>query len=303
MRRIPVKFGSRFVTQLDLGEVGTQARKRVPKPSSGVQDVGNAKGFVGDAEGFAVVVFGRGHQAPRIADLQHAMAKWSAASPVRWRAASRADNHVDRQRASIVLMRLDLLRCVGTGQVHSGDYCGASQRGIMENMTRNPAVMFGDAVVAARKARGWKQTDLAQAAGVGRATIQRLEGGNPKEPRNLNLHRTVALVLGWTPESVESIFAGGKPALAGSSSPAEQAPQSDLLEGLPDLARWALRDGRAIDTEVVSTSPEGDRGVVMVLKGPRRGASREELEEDIRRWEMLQLAFREIYSDKRPKGD
>jgi DNA-binding XRE family transcriptional regulator len=164
--------------------------------------------------------------------------------------------------------------------------------------------VLGRRLAEARRAAEGRPTQVAigNRIGVSLATVKSIERGRPYE-RVQPTHRAFAAAVGWADGSVEAVLAGGEPTLAGTSSQAEQAPQGDLLEGLPDLARLALTEGRAIDARVVSASPGDDREVVVVLKGRRRVATREELEDDIWRWEMVQLALRDILSKKRPKGD
>lgn len=52
-----------------------------------------------------------------------------------------------------------------------------------------------------RKARGWTQADLAEASGLTRSHVSRLEGGDIRLPSRERLHR-LAQALGTTPDDL-----------------------------------------------------------------------------------------------------
>ena len=200
-------------------------------------------------------------------------------------------------------LRLNLKRFKPASRLYASRQCW----GIIALMTQwadEQWGVLGRRLAEARRTTEGRPTQVAIASriGVSLATVKSIERGRPYE-RVQPTHRAFAAAVGWADGSVEAVLAGSEPVLAESSSRAELAPQSELLKGLPDLARLALTEGRAIDARVVSASPGDDREVVVVLKGRRRVATREELEDDIWRWEQLQLAMREIFSKKRPKGE
>lgn len=66
------------------------------------------------------------------------------------------------------------------------------------------------AIVAARKARGWSQDQLAQAAGMSRPALSDLETGETSDPRSATVQR-VAKALGWTDDQLAAILRGETP--------------------------------------------------------------------------------------------
>ncbi|RPK56184.1 anaerobic benzoate catabolism transcriptional regulator [Streptomyces sp. ADI96-02] len=76
---------------------------------------------------------------------------------------------------------------------------------------------LGRAVREARIRQGMTQTQLAEVAGVSRATLQNLERGG--RLRSLNLVK-IESVLGWAPGSVQALLEGGAP------SPIEEMPEA-----------------------------------------------------------------------------
>lgn len=71
------------------------------------------------------------------------------------------------------------------------------------------------AIRTARKARGWTQHQLAEKAGIGFSTVQRLEGGAPFTRRPPSLDR-IERALGWQLGSADAVLAGGDPEPTGS---------------------------------------------------------------------------------------
>lgn len=160
------------------------------------------------------------------------------------------------------------------------------------------------------------QEGLAKAVGVGRATVQRLEEGAPEKPRNFTVHRAVATALGWTPESIEAVWAGGEPILASAPAPGVSAkPSQAFPAGLSERAKQALSTGRVLDSDLISASPgQGGRRVLMILVDEDTPSEQIDLSRDIERWkrmraitdtdnfERLTRVAREIFSDK-PVGE
>ena len=86
-------------------------------------------------------------------------------------------------------------------------YCDQTYRSRMELIASEGKQLLGARVRTLREAAGLTQEALATAAGIGRATMIRLE--NRKHPPKLSTLRAIAQVLGTT---VEDLLAGpGKP--------------------------------------------------------------------------------------------
>lgn len=189
----------------------------------------------------------------------------------------------------------------------------------MRRMETNSAERFGQAVAAARAARKPKrmtQRELATAAKLSLKTVWRLENGDPETPKNFTVHRAVAQALGWTPESVEVVWAGGEPVVAGDTpAPIRSAePAQALPAGLSERAKQALRDGRVLDSDLISATPgQGGRRVLMILVDDDTPSEQIDIDRDMKRWrrmreitdtdnfERLMRVAREIFSDK-PDG-
>jgi len=184
-------------------------------------------------------------------------------------------------------------------------------------METTSADTFGRAVAAARQAKGWTQADLAEAADISKPTVQRLEKGAPVQPRTWKVQLAVAKALGWTPESVEVVWDGGEPVLAGGDPPSSELaePSQAFPAGLSERAKQALSAGRILDSDLISASPgQGGRRVLMILVDEDAPSERIDVSRDIGRWkrmraitdtdnfERLTRVAREIFSDKAEDG-
>ena len=114
---------------------------------------------------------------------------------------------------------------------------------------------FGSAIRSVRIKRGWRQLDLAQAAGVSRATISRLERGHPGS-LSLKTIRRVSHALDIRVDLVARWRAGDLDRLV-------NARHSELHELVARMFRdqlpaWVLRPE-------VSFASYGERGVIDVL--------------------------------------
>jgi DNA-binding XRE family transcriptional regulator len=190
----------------------------------------------------------------------------------------------------------------------------------MGRMETNSAERFGEAVEAARAARKPKrmtQRELATAAKVSLKTVWRLENGDPETPKNFTVHRAVAQALGWTPDSVEVVWAGGEPVLAvdGPATGESVGPSRALPAGLSERAKEALSTGRILDSDLISATPgQGGRRVLMILVDDDTPSEQVDISRDIERWkrmrqitdtdnfERLTRVAREIFSDKADGG-
>lgn len=145
---------------------------------------------------------------------------------------------------------------------------------------------LGAAVREAREARRLTQAGLGAEVGVGETTIANVERARTRKVTPTL--RSVARVLGWTPDSIEAVLAGGSP-----------RPQPDLVTqtddgavelqvkklsagGMPLRIAQALMEGSTLDTTIVPLGPGAD--MVVVVKG-RPTASPEELRAALLAWE------------------
>lgn len=166
---------------------------------------------------------------------------------------------------------------------------------------------LGRAVMEARKAAGLSQIELADAAGLSRSAVQSIERGRPFGSPQLS-HRSVAQVLGWTPDSVAVVLGGGEPVR---SAPAAEAfgptvsvaagvePVDELLDDLTERVRAALLGGTVADADAIGLGDEPDDGEVVLIwkRGERPDVTPEQLRADLKKWARLQRVAREILAD------
>jgi transcriptional regulator with XRE-family HTH domain len=158
----------------------------------------------------------------------------------------------------------------------------------------------------ARKTAGLSQVELADEAGLSRSAVQSIERGREFGAPQLS-HRSVAQVLGWTPDSVASVLAGGEPVrsapaaglsqLAGNAAPLPPTEGVDeLLDDLTERVRMALLGGTVADADAIGLGDEPDDGEVVLIwkRGERPDVTPEQLRADLKKWARLQRVAREI---------
>ncbi|MFC5888533.1 helix-turn-helix transcriptional regulator [Kitasatospora sp. CM 4170] len=171
---------------------------------------------------------------------------------------------------------------------------------------------LGRAVREAREAAGLSQVELAESAGLSRSAVQSIERGRAFGSPQLS-HRSVAQVLGWTPDSVALVLAGGEPARSAPSATAYQSTVSvvpspdaesvdELLDDLTARVRAALLGGSVADADAIGLGEEPDDGEVVLIwkRGQRPDATPEQLRADLKKWARLQRVAREILADDNP---
>ncbi len=152
-------------------------------------------------------------------------------------------------------------------------------------------VRLGAAVREAREAKGLKQAQLGEAVGVGATTIANIERARTRAITSTL--RSVARVLDWPPDTIETVLAGGEPpapgdgvdvvAQDGQGQVTLQAKTYSAPEGMPLRVARALVEGTTLDTTIVPLGPGAD--MVVVVKG-KPTASPEELRAALLAWEQ-----------------
>ena len=137
-------------------------------------------------------------------------------------------------------------------------------------------VRLGEELKAAREQRRPKlsQQAAADALGVGRSTVQKMERGEGGQV-TVTTVRGYARLLGWTDASVDQVLAGGKPVLA-SEAPGDSGPAPAL--GLSPAVEYELRSGETVDSQVFNLGPDEDDGHIIVVVQGKKGMSPEQLE-------------------------
>ncbi|KUO22422.1 helix-turn-helix transcriptional regulator [Streptomyces dysideae] len=166
------------------------------------------------------------------------------------------------------------------------------------------------AIRDARKARGWRQGNLAEAAGVSYSTVQRAESSDGYKTMPLTIDK-LERALGWAPGSAKTVLAGGAPALlseSGEDAPgteAEGCASGDAAEQfmarLPTRIQHELADGELVDTDVIELKRKGMRLVVFATRGPDQVPDDKAAKaEDIREWTRVQRRLRGLAADNDP---
>jgi transcriptional regulator with XRE-family HTH domain len=161
---------------------------------------------------------------------------------------------------------------------------------------------LGDAIKARREELGMRrQQDLADAAGISRASAQSLESGNSGEgwkrtPLSLEPARKA---LGWEPETVARYLTPAAPEVQNGATPR-------LAEGMPARVVRELSAGQVVDTEVVELDIPGlPFKFVGILKHDASApdATPEEMQRALQAWSRVQRAMRGITDDQSGSGD
>lgn len=157
---------------------------------------------------------------------------------------------------------------------------------------------LAQAIQDSRRAKGWRQEDLAEAAGVARGTIQNLESGRTFSRVPATLRHVVA-TLGWPVGRVEAILSGREdvPSQGLDEATASYVAAAERLAGaLPLRIAQELRSGQVIDTDVIELGPPGSgTHMVIVLKRDEDTPLDDAvLRAQLGEWSMIQRAIRAI---------
>ncbi|MEU6657832.1 helix-turn-helix transcriptional regulator [Streptomyces sp. NPDC046821] len=172
---------------------------------------------------------------------------------------------------------------------------------------------LAEAIRDVRKARGWRQEDLAEAAGIGYSTVQRAESSDGYKTMPLTIDK-IERTLGWTPGSARAVLEGGTPTLLTPPAAAPVPPAADtempasasgdaagFVARLPARIQHELADGELVDTDVIELQRKGMRLIVFATRDPEQATEdRAEKAEDIREWTRVQRRLRGLASDERP---
>lgn len=159
--------------------------------------------------------------------------------------------------------------------------------GVTDNWQR-----LGGLIQRRRKTLLMSQVDLAEAAGLGRSTVQKLENGTAR-PEDKTL-RLLEKALQWREGSIEGILAGAEPA-ASDPAPTTQHPAlPPLKDRLPKLVLHELETGDIYMTETHDLTEEGGtRLIVVAVRDPdRQPRDPEELRRETRAWLRVQHKLR-----------
>jgi transcriptional regulator with XRE-family HTH domain len=159
---------------------------------------------------------------------------------------------------------------------------------------------LGKALQVARLAEGVSQEDLADALGVGRSTIQMIEGGHSYK-RPTPTIRAFARRVGWTDDSVDRVLTGGRPRVRAAVADPVQAPSEPTVmdSRLPLVIVDELEeDGPLVDATVIPLG--GDARMVIIVKG-NPDASPEEMRRNVEAWRKAKRHLQAL--DEQDRGD
>jgi transcriptional regulator with XRE-family HTH domain len=160
---------------------------------------------------------------------------------------------------------------------------------------------LAEAVRHERTRRNLTQLQLADAAGIVEASLQKLERGDgytrmPSTPYRVAEH------FGWTLGSIEDILGGGSPTLSAAVVPAEtEGAEPGFLRGMPLRVAEVLQRGEVVDTEVLEFGPDGARMEMIVVLRRREGGAAvdpEQMRLGLERWTRAQQEIRKIASEE-----
>ncbi|MFR9796566.1 helix-turn-helix transcriptional regulator [Streptomyces sp. MS06] len=166
-----------------------------------------------------------------------------------------------------------------------------------EDRTTWAWVELGAAIRAAREARGLRQVDLADLAGVSEGTIQNLENGDrrPRIPPSL---AKVEPHLGWAPESGLAILRGETPTTL--HEPADDRAQ--MRRDLPLRIVDELESSDPLLDSTVIQLPGTDGARMTVVVRGRPDATPEEIQEALLAWRRTEQELRRLPGEDEPRA-
>ncbi|MBK3631618.1 helix-turn-helix domain-containing protein [Streptomyces sp. MBT97] len=120
------------------------------------------------------------------------------------------------------------------------------------------------------------QPEAAEALGVGRSTIQKMEGEGVSQVTPTTV-RAYARLLGWADGATERVLAGGDPTMAAEDEAAPGSSPSPGL-GLSPAVEYELRAGKVLDSQVFNLGPDDADGQIIVVLQGKKDATPEEVE-------------------------
>ncbi|MFG2277573.1 helix-turn-helix domain-containing protein [Streptomyces asoensis] len=120
------------------------------------------------------------------------------------------------------------------------------------------------------------QPEAAEALGVGRSTIQKMESEKVSQVTPTTV-RAYARLLGWADGATEQVLAGGDPTMAAEGEPAPGSSPAPGL-GLSPAVEYELRAGRVLDSQVFNLGPDDADGQIIVVLQGKKDATPEEVE-------------------------
>lgn len=161
---------------------------------------------------------------------------------------------------------------------------------------------LAQAIADARRARGWGQEELAEAAGVGRSTVQNLEGvGGYQYKRLPNSCAQIERALRWPAGTMHAVLTGDSPPAPVEERPVEQEPpepqprpRPQFAQGMPLRVADELASGDVVETVVMDLSDDskGVRLVAVLKADDARDVDPDKMREALERWVQAERKLR-----------
>ncbi|MFE0137668.1 helix-turn-helix domain-containing protein [Streptomyces sp. NPDC059037] len=145
-----------------------------------------------------------------------------------------------------------------------------------------------------RKRPKLTQPDAADALGIGRSTLQKIERN--AEGATITTVRSYARLLGWSDDSVDRVLAGGSPVMASATEEKDEPSAAPAL-GLSPAVEYELRSGETLGSQVFNLGPDEEDGHIIVVLQGKKGASPEEVERVAARYRLARRRLQGIASD------
>jgi DNA-binding XRE family transcriptional regulator len=156
------------------------------------------------------------------------------------------------------------------------------------------------AIRAAREARGLRQIDLAEVAGISEGSVQNLEDPERRPSRMPQSLTKVEPHIGWAPGSGLAILHGGKPTLASVPSEAGAKPSTarrTLRDKLPLRVVDELEsDDALLDSQVIQLPGTSGARMTVLVHG-RPDATPEEIQEALLAWRRAERKLHRMPDD------
>lgn len=147
---------------------------------------------------------------------------------------------------------------------------------------------------SAREARGLRQIDLAELAGISEGSVQNLEDPDRRPSRMPQSVAKVEPHLGWTAGSAATVLRGGEPTLVETPSARERDSKGGLREKLPlRIVDELESDDPLLDSTVIELpGVDGARMTVVVRGNPN--ATPEQIQEALLAWRKAERRLQRL---------
>jgi transcriptional regulator with XRE-family HTH domain len=167
-----------------------------------------------------------------------------------------------------------------------------------EDRTKLQWAKLAAAIRSAREARGLRQIDLAQLAGISEGSVQNLEDPDRRPGRMPQSLAKVEPHLGWAPGSASAVLRGGEPT---QSTPKPVTEEHDAKGRLRDKLPLRIVDELESDDPLLDSTviqlPGVDGARMTVVVHGRPDATPEQIQEALLAWREAERKLRHLPRD------